>query len=125
MVAMRTVGRHRLPVQARIQETDAQYAIELDVGDFTNTELSVEAVGPVLTIRGHQAEAGGEAKPFRLRKHLEESFRLPDDAALDRIRVFYRHGVLEFRVERAPCAPRRLLIERHRSGLLDPDAEAV
>jgi HSP20 family molecular chaperone IbpA len=128
MAAMRSVGyRHELPPHAHVRETDEQYVIELDVSDFTLAELSVEALGPQLTIRGNQLEApGDEGKPFRIHERLEESFRLPDDADPEQIRIFYKHGSLEIRVARTKLEPRRLPIERRRSGaILDPDAEAV
>ncbi len=126
MAAMQAVGYHQLPPHARVRETDTQYLVELDVADFTQAELSVEALGPALTIRGDQTEVpGDDGKPFRIHERLEESFRLPDDADLDGIHVFYKHGVLEIRVLRIPLTPHRLRIERRRSGLINPDAEAV
>ena len=126
MAVMRTVGCHPLPPHARVREGDTQYVIELDVAEFTNAELSVEVAGPLVTVRGDQVETpADDGKPFLLHERLEESFRLPDDAELDQIKAFYSRGTLELRVGRTPLAPRRLRIERRRSGLLDPDAEGV
>jgi HSP20 family molecular chaperone IbpA len=126
VTAMQAVGYHQLPPHARVRETDTQYLVELDVADFTQAELSVEAFGPVLTIRGDQTEiSGDDGKPFRIHERLEESFRLPDDADLDGIQIFYKHGVLEIRVARIVLTPHRLRIERRRSGLVNPDAEGV
>jgi HSP20 family molecular chaperone IbpA len=128
MAAMRAVGyRHQLPPHAHVHETNTEYVIELDVSDFTKAELSVEALGPRITIRGDQLETpGDEGKAFRIHERLEESFRLPDDADPAEIHVFYKHGVLELRVPRSSIVPRRLPIERRRSGvLLNPDAGGV
>ena len=128
MAAMRAVGYgHQLPPHAHVRETDQQYLIELDVSDFTRAELSIEAFGPQLTVRGDQTEIPGDAgKAFRMHERLEESFRLPDDADLDGIAVTYKHGSLEIRVGRTRLVPRRLPIERRRSGLvLNPDAGGV
>jgi HSP20 family molecular chaperone IbpA len=126
VAAMQAVGYHQLPPHARVRETDTQYLVELDVADFTQAELSVEALGPVLTVRGDQTESpGDDGKPFRIHEVLEESFRLPDDADLDGIQVFYKHGVLEIRIARVLFTPHRLRIERRRSGLVNPDAEGV
>jgi HSP20 family molecular chaperone IbpA len=109
-----------------VRETDRQYLIELDVADFTQAELSVEAFGPVLTVRGDQKEnPGDEGKAFRIHERLEESFRLPDDADINSIHLFYKHGVLEIRVTRIQLVPHRLRIERRRSGVINPDAEGV
>lgn len=126
MAAMRSVGYHQARPHARVREADRSYVIELEVGDFRKSELSVEAVGPLLTVRGDQAPTpADEGQPFRLHERLEESFRLPDDADPEHIEVFHRHGTLELRVPRRPLVPRRLPIERVRSGLLGAHAEAV
>ena len=126
MAAMQAVGYHQLPPHARVRETETKYLVELDVADFTQAELSVEALGPMLTVRGDQTEIpGDDGKPFRIHERLEESFRLPDGADLDGIQIFYKHGVLENRVARILLTPHRLRIERRRSGLVNPDAEGV
>jgi HSP20 family molecular chaperone IbpA len=126
VAVMRAVGYHQLPQHARVHEQEFEYTIELDVADFTEDELTVEALGPVLTVRGEQAKTtDDEGKPFRIRESLEESFRLPDDSDLEQIGITYKHGVLDIRVGRTPLVPRTLRIERRPTGLLDPDAEAV
>jgi HSP20 family molecular chaperone IbpA len=125
---MRTVGPRQEPTKhARLRESDSLYVIELDVPDFTKAELSVEALGPCITVRGDQQETESDkGKAFRIHERLEESFRLPDDADVDQIHVHYKHGVLVLRVPRLPLAPRALPIEpRPTSLLLDPDAEGV
>jgi HSP20 family molecular chaperone IbpA len=126
VAAMQAVGYHQLPPHARVRETDAQYVIELDVADFTEAELSVVALGPVLTIHGDQlAIPGDEAKAFRIHERLEESFRLADDADLDATHVYYKHGVLELRVPRTQLTAHRLPIEQRPSAVINPDAEGV
>lgn len=123
MAAMRAVGDgHQLPAHANVREEPSRYVIELDVADFTEGELTVEATGPRLTVCGDQVESAGDnGKPFRLRERLEESFRLPDDADVDRVAVFYEHGTLVIHAPRIPLVPRRLPIE-HPSLTVDPDA---
>jgi HSP20 family molecular chaperone IbpA len=125
MATMETVGAgHLLPAHAKVREERGQYVVELDVSDFIESELSVEAVGPRLTVRGDQQPTrDDDGKPFRLCEHLEESFRLPDDANLDRTRVFYRHGTLEIQAPRMRLTPRPLPIKRP-FYLVNPDAEA-
>ena len=126
MAVMRAVGYHALPPHARVRETEQCYIVELDVADFTAGELSILALGPVITVRGEQcATEADEGLPFRIRERLEETFRLPDDADLTNIEVFFKHGVLVLAVTRIPLEPRLLQITRRRSGLLNPDAEAV
>jgi len=128
MTAMRTVGyRLQLPTHARVRETEEEYVVELDVSDFTRSELEVEALGAQITVRGDQAEGpADEGRPFRLHERLEECFRLPDDADVNAISVFHRHGTLEIHAKRLHAEPRRLRIERCRSGyVLDPDAVGV
>ena len=96
---MRTVGNgHQLPAHANVREDNGEYLIELDVADFTESELTVEALGRRLTVRGDQVETSeDDGEPFRLHEHLEESFRLPDDADVDR-----DQGLLQARDARDP-----------------------
>ena len=125
MAAMRAVGYgHRLPAHANVREDEGEYVIELDVSDFLERELAVDVVGPRVTVHGDQVEEQtDEAVAFRLRERLEESFRLPDDAEVDRIEVVYTPRALEIRAPRTRLAPRALPI-RHRSPyLVRHDAE--
>jgi HSP20 family molecular chaperone IbpA len=125
MAAMQVVGNgHQLPAHANVREQDGEYVIELDVADFTEAELAVEALGPRITVRGDQLETGeDDEKAFRLHERLEETFRLPDDAVLDELRVFYKHGQLEIHAPRAHLVPRPLEIE-HPALRVNPNAEA-
>jgi HSP20 family molecular chaperone IbpA len=123
MACMRTVGNcHKLPAHANVREDNAEYLIELDVADFTESELAVEALGRRLTVRGDQLETSEDAgKAFRLHERLEESFLLPDDAVLDQVKVFFKHGTLEIHAPRTRLEPRQLPIE-HPSYRFNPDA---
>ena len=125
MPAMRVVGNgHQLSESERVKRGSGEYVVELDVHDFKLTELSVEAVGPCITVRGEQSELpGDEGKPFRLHERLEESFRLPDDADPEQVTVEHRPRVLEIRAARRPVEPRRLEIRHAAHVLLNPDAE--
>ena len=125
MAAIRTVGTgHQIPAHANVREETGKYVIELDVADFTEGELAIEALGPRLTVRGDQIETAADVgRAFRLHERLEETFRLPDDADVDEIKVLYRHGTLEIHVPRTKLAPRMLTIEgKLPSG--NPDAAA-
>ena len=125
MAAMRAVGNgHKLPAHANVREQSGEYVIELDVADFTESELSVEAFGPRVTVRGDQLETKeDEGLAFRLHERLEESFRLPDDADTDQVKVFYKHGTLEIHAPRVQLEPRQLPIE-HPAFRVNPNAEA-
>jgi HSP20 family molecular chaperone IbpA len=125
MPAMRVVGNgHQLSEAARVRREPDEYVIELDVHDFKLSELSVDAVGPCITVRGEQCEVpGDEGKPFRLHERLEESFRLPDDADPEQITVEHKRNVLEIHAVRRPAEPRRLEIRHEAHVLLNPDAE--
>lgn len=126
MAAMRAVGNgFRLPAHANVHEEAGRYVVELDVSDFAESELSVETLGPRVTVRGDQLETPeDDGMAFRLHERLEETFRLPDDADADRVRAVYKHGTLELHAPRTPLAPRRLPIE-HPSYLVNPNAEPV
>jgi HSP20 family molecular chaperone IbpA len=124
MATMHAVGiGHQLPAHASIHEDAALYTICLDVSDFTDREVSVELLGSRVTVRANQLQRPDDAgKPFLLHERLEESFRLPDDADAERMKVFYRHGTIELHVPRRRLTPRVLPIE-HRFDHLNPDAE--
>jgi len=124
MAAMQAVGNgHQLPAHANVLEQEGEYVIELDVADFTEPELTVELLGPRLTVRGDQIEVGEDnGKAFRLHERLEETFRLPDDAVLDQLSVVYSHSQLEIRAPRVRLEPRRLQIGRP-ALTVNPDAE--
>jgi HSP20 family molecular chaperone IbpA len=108
---------------AHLRARPGEYVIELQVADFAESELAVEALGPQITVRGDQVETGDEeGTAFRVHEHMEETFRLPDDAVADDVKVFHGHGTLEIHAPRARIAPRRLPIE-HTRYLINPDAE--
>src|SRR5512134_2404097 len=100
MSVMRTVGTgHRLPARATVRDDGDEYVIELDVSDFLVTELAVDVVGQRVTVHGDQVqEPGDDNVALRLHERLEESFRLPDDADADQLKVFHAHGALEIHV---------------------------
>ena len=48
MAVMRMVGTgHALPSHTRVREEECRYVVELDLSDFTDEELEVEANEPV------------------------------------------------------------------------------
>jgi HSP20 family molecular chaperone IbpA len=122
---MKAVGNgHRLPAHANVRTRDDEYVVELDVADFTAPEITVEALGFQLTVRGDQLEADGDnGTPFRLHETLEETFRLPDDVDAERLKAVYSHGILEIHAPRTPLEPRRLAIEHPPRFALNPDAK--
>lgn len=124
MAAMQVVGSgHKLPAHANVREEPGQYLIELDVADFTKSEITVEALGARLTVRGDQVETGeDDGAAFRLRERLEETFRLPDDADLNETKVFFKHGTVEIHAPRTRLEPRRLPFE-HPAPRVNPEAE--
>jgi HSP20 family protein len=125
MAAMRMVGSDgRTALHTHVRESSAEYVVEVAVPDFTEAELSIGVCGRQVTIRGEQAETTeDDGQAFRVRERLEESFRLPDDAAVDLITVFYERETLELHVPREKPQPRPLPIE-HRSCLVNTKAEA-
>jgi len=126
MAAMRMVGNGRqLPAHAHVTETPEKYAIELDVSDFTQPELTAELIGWELWVRGDQLEDEADnGVAFRLHERLEESFRLPADADVDALKVFYAHGSLEIHAPKKRLVPRAVRIERKPVHLINPEAAA-
>jgi HSP20 family molecular chaperone IbpA len=126
MAAMRMVGNGRqLPPHAHVTESPAEYVIELDVSDFTQPELKAELVGSELTLRGDQLEdETDQGLAFRLHERLEESFRLPADADVDALKVFYAHGSLEIHAPKKRLVPRAVPVERKPTHVINPEAAA-
>lgn len=126
MAVMRMVGNgHALPAHARVREEEGRYVVELDVSDFTDGELEVEAIGPIVTVHGEQIELDqDEGLAFHLRERFEESFRLPDDVDPDGLTAHYRHGLLEIHAPRRRLARREIRIEPGSSYAVNPDAAA-
>lgn len=125
MPAMQVVGTgHQLSERARVRKDPDEYVIELDVSGFRVDELSIEALGPCITVRGDQRELpGDQGQSFRLHERLEESFRLPDDADADHVTVLYKHRALEIHAQRTKLEPRSLPIRRESYHLVNPGAE--
>jgi HSP20 family molecular chaperone IbpA len=125
MAPMQTVGNGHVPTsRARLREQEGRYVVELDVSDFTESELAVVLVGRTVTVRGEQIETPvDEGRAFRLRERLEESFRLPEDVDADQTKVFHRRGTLEIQVPKAAPRSRRLPITARPTCLIDPGAE--
>ena len=126
MTAMQSVGvGHALPPHARVREDQTEYVIELDVSDFTERELTVQAWGPRLTVRGDQRETPADAaQPFRLHERLEESFRLPDDADAEHLTAYFKHGTLELHAPRIPLTV-RLVPVRHPHPHVNADVQPI
>ncbi|HZO63133.1 MAG TPA: Hsp20/alpha crystallin family protein [Gaiellaceae bacterium] len=94
-----------------MHEQPCEYVVQFDVSEFAKSELTVEATGRRVTVRGDQQTTGSdEGQPFRLHERLEESFRLPDDADVDQLTATYVYGVLELHAPRVALDTRRLPI---------------
>ena len=102
----------------RVTEEPAEYLIELDVSGFTEQELSLGTFGHRLTVIGDQESRRDLDGGPHVARRLEESFRLPDDADVDRVEAFHADGALEIHVRRRPLRSRRVAIER--KYLVDP-----
>ena len=94
MAVMRLSGNgRRLPPHANVREDASEYVIKLDVSDFTENELTVETLGPVVTVRGDQLEPKeNEGRAFCLHERLvdysyaaAQEARLVSVAELDRL----------------------------------------
>jgi HSP20 family molecular chaperone IbpA len=102
------------PCQATVREQPAEYLVEFDVSGFAQDELTLEATGRQITVRGDHPEPDEGGAELRLHEPqpLEESLRLPDDADPERISAVYDHGALEIHVRRRPFRSRSVPIER-------------
>ena len=84
--------------------------IDLDVADFTPSELRVEIDGTSLAVVGSRSAVG----PFALEGHLDESLRLPPGVAPERACARYAGGTLEIHIPKRPGTRRVVPIDRGR-----------
>lgn len=91
---------------ADIYEADDQFVVELEVPGFGETELDVEVVDRMLTVKGERTEETKKLeKSLLLRERLdasfERSFVLPNEADCEHMTATYDEGVLTLRVPKA------------------------
>lgn len=87
-----------------IADCGTEWLVELNVADFTQSELTVEADHGMLTVVGDRPAIG----PFELHEHLDEAMRLPPGVDTDRAIARYRGGLLEIHIPKLD-APRRAI----------------
>jgi HSP20 family molecular chaperone IbpA len=93
---------------SNIVDVGREWVIELNVADFTPTELRIEADHGMLTVRGHRDPVG----PFDLQEHFEESLRMPPGVDIDRaVAHFHPRGTLEIRIRKESAQHRVIPIE--------------
>lgn len=123
MSIMQTAGDvHRSSYRPQLRGNGNEYVIELEVSDFARDELSIETLGPLVTVRGDHLEMSEVQRPFRLDECLEESFRLPDDADPGRLRAFYRHGSLEIHAPKLRLKRRPVSVESESPSFIHAEA---
>lgn len=93
------------------------YIFRFDFPGVPKDAITISVEDHVLTVSGERTEAFAqdESKTVYRREivagRFERSFRLPDDAAPDKVTATYSDGVLEVRVARSEAAqPRRIPI---------------
>ena len=87
-----------------IADCGTEWVVELNVADFTPSELTVEADHGMLTVVGDRPAIG----PFELHEHLDEAMRLPPAVDPARATARYRSGSLEIHIPKLN-APRRAI----------------
>ena len=93
------------------------YIFRFDLPGVPKDSITIGVEDHVLTVSAERSETfgGDESKTVYRREVLsgkhERSFRLPEDAAADKVTASYNDGVLEVRIARAEAAqPRRIPI---------------
>ncbi len=89
-----------------VSESDEGYAITVELPGTTKEDVIVDCHDGVLTIKGEkksEREEKGEHRHFVERRYgsFSRTFRLPADAASDRVEASFRDGVLTIEVPRA------------------------
>jgi HSP20 family molecular chaperone IbpA len=82
------------PTHPHIADCGTEWVVELNVADFTPSELTVEADHVMLTVVGDRPAIG----PFELHEHLDEAMRVPPGVDADRATACYRAGFLEIHI---------------------------
>lgn len=99
--------RAQTPMHPHIVDCGTEWVVELEVADFTPSELTVEADHGMLTVVGDRPAIG----PFELREHLDEAMRLPPGVDTDGATAWYRAGSLEIRIPKRNGLRRVIPIE--------------
>jgi HSP20 family molecular chaperone IbpA len=102
----------RSPRHFAIREEPAEYVIELDVSDFSREQVSVEATGHRVTVRGERPS--WDDSGIVVHERLVEWFRLPDDADGDDVSAAYGRGTLEVHARRHPVTRHEVAVQRSR-----------
>jgi HSP20 family molecular chaperone IbpA len=107
------VARKEAPPRCRVsvREEPGEYTIELDVSEFAQTEVQVEAVGQQIKVRCGHDQDKRSSMPLSVHEQLEESFRLPDDADVEQLRAVYRDGTLVLSARRRTLTRRIVAVE--------------
>jgi HSP20 family molecular chaperone IbpA len=94
-----------------LRKEAAEYIVELDVSEFAQTEIRVEATGHEVKVQCVHERDKGSFLPLSVHERLEESFHLPDDADIDRLRAVYRDGTLVLSTRRRQLTRRIVAVE--------------
>lgn len=91
----------------QVKKTDDAWRIDVPIPGIDPQNVSLEATGKTLTIRGSQ---GDEKTGNGIR--YEQCFTVPQFLDIDKLSASYRHGVLELTVPlKDSVKPRRIQIE--------------
>lgn len=97
--------------QIDVSGDESRYEIALDVPDMSESDISIDVHGDVLTIKGHkeQREENKDKQYYRVERSygsFQRTLSLPDDANADEIKAELKKGVLRLEI------PRRQLAEK-------------
>ena len=105
------------PLAADLAADKDGYVFRFEIPGVPKDAITISVEDNVLTVSGERTDAfsGDDSKTVYRREivagRFERSFRLPDDAAADKVSASYVDGVLEVRIARSEAAqPRRIPI---------------
>ncbi len=104
---------HWLPAMD-VSETDDAYVVEADVPGIGKDDITIEALGDVVTIKGERKhEAGEEEKGYRRVEgrygSFERSFKVPGGFNAEAIEAKFENGVLSVTLpKREETKPRQI-----------------
>jgi len=103
------------PWGLKMEETEKEFVVRIELPGFAPEELKVEMVGEKLMVEAEHKEPEekkGEEKAERTYARVKREVTLPEGLELEKVAAVYRSGVLEVRVPRKPeAAGRRIEVK--------------
>jgi HSP20 family protein len=96
-----TLWEPEIPWGVEMEEGEKEVKVKFELPGFELSELKVELRGSMLKVLAEHKEPKKKEEPEEYRRY-ERSVTLPEGVESEKVEAFYRNGVLEVHVPRAP-----------------------